>query len=124
MQDWPGHKKELEGLIDDGVLPEDSDGIYEVKTQFKVCDRCRGTATVVNPAIDASGISREQFEGDPQFEEDYFDGKYDITCPECLGMRVVPEVEFPPEISREIDTWLRAESDYAQTCAAERAMGA
>lgn len=114
----------LEGLIDDGVLPEDSDGIYELDTKFVVCGGCSGSGSVVNPAIDASGISRGQFEEDPQFEEDYFDGKFDITCPECAGKRVVPEVEFPASIRQEIASWLRAESDHAQTCAAERAMGA
>jgi hypothetical protein len=114
----------LEGLIEDGILPEDSDGIYELDTKYEVCDCCRGSGSVVNPAIDAGGISREQFEEDPQFEADYFDGKYDITCPECEGKRVVPEVEFPASIRQEIASWMRAESDYAQTCAAERAMGA
>lgn len=56
---------------------------------YEVCDRCRGTGKHVNPSIDGHGISREEFDADPDFEEAYFEGRYDVTCYECKGERVV-----------------------------------
>lgn len=83
----------LEGLIDDGHVPEGHDGRFEVATHNEVCGVCNGSGTCVNPSIDAGGLSREDFEDDPDFEEAYFEGAYDITCPECKGQRVVPVVD-------------------------------
>lgn len=53
-----------------------------------VCPRCKGEGTVTNPEVDGPGISQERFEEDPDFEEDYMSGVYDIICPECRGKRV------------------------------------
>lgn len=57
---------------------------------FEVCPRCDGCGSHVNPAIDGNGLSREDFDQDPDFEEDYFAGVYDVPCEECRGLRVVP----------------------------------
>lgn len=57
-----------------------------------VCSTCEGRGRYVNPSIDAHGLSREDFEEDPDFAEDYMRGAYDIDCMACDGRRVVPEV--------------------------------
>jgi hypothetical protein len=68
-------------------------------TVWAVCPTCEGEGKHVNPSIDSHGISREEFDEDPDFEEAYFSGAYDVTCVECKGQRVVPgcEVEGCPE---------------------------
>jgi hypothetical protein len=54
-----------------------------------VCPVCNGEGKTVNPNIDAHGLTREDFDEDPDFAEDYMAGVYDITCAACNGMRVV-----------------------------------
>lgn len=59
-----------------------------IPARFDVCPCCRGKGKTVNPAIDGHGISPEEFAEDPDFAEQYRNGLFDITCPECDGMRV------------------------------------
>ena len=115
----------------DGEAPEDCDETMEVAfpARFAVCPLCSGTGKVVDPDIDCCGLTREDFDDDPDFEEDYFDGVYDVTCPQCRGERVVPAVDqgaLPPALRVLYDGWRAARSadaEYAQECAAERRMG-
>ena len=60
-----------------------------------VCDTCHGKGSRVNPSVDGHGISPEEFDEDPDFREDYFAGRYDVTCSECEGHGrvVVPDEE-------------------------------
>jgi hypothetical protein len=64
----------------------------KLPTVFDVCDLCRGTGSVVNPSMDAGGLTEEDFDRDPDFREEYFSGMHDITCPQCRGKRVIPVV--------------------------------
>jgi len=66
----------------------------ELPGRYEVCSRCQGKGTHVNPAIDGNGLSAEDFAEDPDFEEAYFAGHYDITCQECQGQRVVPVADI------------------------------
>lgn len=50
-----------------------------------VCPTCNGRGRHVNPSIDAHGISSSEFDEDPQFEEEYKSGAYDVSCYECGG---------------------------------------
>lgn len=68
---------------------EGTDVEVEIPAKFEVCPRCEGKGTHVNPAIDGNGLSREDFEADPDFEEAYLAGRYDVRCEECQGERVV-----------------------------------
>lgn len=43
--------------------------------KMEVCESCHGTSKHVNPSIDAHGISPEEFDEDPDFAEDYFEGR-------------------------------------------------
>ena len=93
-----------EGDDDDGDPLDDE---YEARTSFCMCSMCRGSGRVVDPKIDASGISQDEFDEDPQFKRDYYGGMYDIQCPECKGVRVVPDGEtmlndLPPGVKARI----------------------
>jgi RecJ-like exonuclease len=71
---------------------------YERERPFNwvICDRCRGHGKHVNPNIDGHGLSREDFDEDPDFAEDYFSGVYDVACHECRGAGKVKV----PDVSR------------------------
>jgi len=66
----------------------------ELPTCWEVCDVCDGEGKYVNPSIDASGITAEQFADDPEFEESYFGGVYDVVCEHCGGKRVVKVADW------------------------------
>lgn len=94
-----------------------------IPCRYEVCDRCRGSGTIVNPAIDGHGISQEEFDEDPDFEEGYFSGRYDIVCPDCQGKRVVSvpdESRADPAVLKAYHDDKRAEADYERECEAER----
>jgi hypothetical protein len=69
------------------------DVAHDLPAKFEVCPTCEGKGSHVNPSIDSHGISREEFDADPEFEEAYFAGRYDVTCHECKGQRVVLVVD-------------------------------
>lgn len=101
-----------------------------VHCRYEVCDLCRGSGKVVNPSIDCGGLTREDFDQDPDFEEDYFAGRYDVTCPECQGLRVVPAWSFVENnafsklVAEWLEDWERDEAYSYAEMAAERRMGA
>lgn len=59
------------------------------KSKWVVCPVCRGEGKTVNPDIDAHGLTREDFDEDPDFQESYLRGDYDITCRACNGRTTV-----------------------------------
>ena len=69
------------------------------KFHWDVCPTCKGNGKHVNPSIDASGLTSEDFNDDPDFAEDYRSGMYDVTCYECHGKRVVP-IDDDPEATK------------------------
>lgn len=72
-------------LEEAGLDPE-----QPVRVRFEVCPLCDGRGKHVNPSIDAHGLTRDDFDEDPDFAEDYFRGNYDIRCNLCGGEKVVP----------------------------------
>ena len=122
-------------------------GVERVLTlpgKYEVCDRCRGKGTHVNPSIDEHGITQEEFDQDPGFQEDYMSGVYDVQCYECKGERVVmvidrelmvdhPRVRLGrwrggsrtrARILARIDDAAQADWEYEQMCRMERESGA
>lgn len=90
--------------------------------RFEVCPRCEGKGVHDHPAF-SNGISRDQFDEDPDFAEDYFKGRYDVRCSECNGERVVsvPDEEaLTPEQARVLADHRNARAEEA----AERRMRA
>lgn len=64
-----------------------------IPAKFSLCPRCRGVGSHVNPAIDGNGISPDQFREDPDFEEAYFRGDYDVACHRCAGEKVIKVID-------------------------------
>lgn len=95
-----------------------------------VCPTCGGKGTHVNPSIDSHGLSSDDFYSDPDFEEAYFNGYYDVTCYRCNGRNVVDEVDYitlertDPELYQEWESYINAAYDHwAEVAAEQRAMG-
>jgi hypothetical protein len=107
----------------------DEEYMAEFPAVFDVCSLCEGQGSHVNPSIDAHGISAEEFYEDPGFAEDYFSGVYDVTCYECKGLRVAPQVDtthLTDQQKKDYDVLQEKICDdamYAAECAAERRMG-
>lgn len=87
---------------------------------FEVCDRCRGTGKHVNPSIDSHGISREEFDADPEFEEAYFAGRYDVTCSVCKGERVVPVADEDRFTDEQKAIWAKLEGQWEDEAMSRR----
>lgn len=103
------------------------DGDVNLPVKLDVCPNCQGKGSHVNRNIDSHGITAEEFAEDPDFEEAYFSGVYDVPCDECKGLRVVEVVNrdaCTPEILKEYDEQLQEDCDYQTQCAAELRMGA
>ena len=58
-----------------------------------LCPMCEGDGTVVDPSIDSSGISNEDFYEDPEFENAYHSGFYNIRCPSCKGNKIIQTID-------------------------------
>jgi len=114
----------IETLIENGAKPDDFDGIVECSVRFEVCPTCDGHGKHVDPNIDAGGISGEDFYDDEDFAEGYMGGRYDVTCYECNGERVVPQVDLPADIVSHVDEYENETADYLEVSRAERMMGA
>ena len=95
--------------------------------QYEVCPVCRGKGTHVNPSIDCDGLTREDFDEDPDFRDDYLRGVYDVPCNHCGGKRVVPDVDWDAlseEIAEMYREQLADEAMYRREQMAELRMGA
>lgn len=111
------------------AIPAGEDGYSteEVPMTYTVCPTCNGKGTHVNPSIDYNGLTREDFDEDPDFEEGYFNGAYDVACYQCKGKRVVPVINrsaCDPEVLKYLDEQEEERQRDAWERAAEMAMGA
>jgi hypothetical protein len=117
--------KKMTGTFSD----EDEEGNeveHTLRLKFEVCDTCEGRGVYVNPSIDSNGLTREDFDQDPDFAEDYFSGRYDITCAVCKGLRVEPVVDEANNPKALVERYQDLEADswaYARELAHERDMG-
>lgn len=103
----------------------------ELPAKWEVCGRCNGNGKHVNPAIDGNGLSREDFDEDPDFEESYFRGDYDMKCEECDGRTTVVEIDEATCRAQGLEKELSMYWEYRRDMAAwdrevqaERRMGA
>lgn len=73
---------------------DDEEVEHKIPAKYEVCSRCYGEGKHVDPNIDGDGITGSEWaelcDGDPDFPDDYMSGKFDVTCEECNGLRVVP----------------------------------
>lgn len=106
--------------MDDGEEIEIS---VKVPAKFEICQRCRGEGKHVNPSIDGNGISREDFDADPDFEEGYFSGRYDIRCEaRCEEGKVrLPDFNAcTPDQKDAVKAWEKHQEEVAQWDADDR----
>jgi hypothetical protein len=90
-----------------------------------VCPVCHGKGKYVNPAIDSQGLTREDFEEDPDFADEYKSGLYDITCQSCGGKNVILVPDDPnSDCARQLEEIMKSEYETRVTEMAERRMGA
>ena len=65
------------------------------ESKFEICETCQGRGTYVNPSIDSGGITASEWEEwDEDDREDYWSGRYDITCSQCSGQKVIQVLEY------------------------------
>lgn len=102
------------------------DDVYSIGVKYEVCDLCRGLGSHVNPSVDAGGLHPEDMDEDGW--QAYFSGSYDVSCPECKGLRVVP-VPAPRDAGeqaacKELEQWQEQARADAALDRAERLAGA
>lgn len=91
-----------------------------------VCPLCNGKGSHVNPSIDSHGLTREDFDDDPDFAENYFSGMYDVPCYRCNGRNVCLVVDEEKCDKHLLAYFRRVEEDerqYNAMCASELRMG-
>jgi hypothetical protein len=97
--------------------------------EWVICDECRGEGK--SSAYLGAYTMDEMDEAGPEFEEDYFAGRYDRTCECCKGSGKLKVIDYDRVRGRLQEAYLRAyqeqereERAYQRICAAERRMGA
>lgn len=98
-------------------LMEYEEELITVPFTWAVCDRCEGKGTHVNPSIDCDGLTREDFDDDPDFADSYRAGEYDVPCAACQGRRVMPQTDDPRVLAKQGEL-----AAYARESARELAM--
>lgn len=91
----------------------------ELPWKWAVCPICNGNGKHVNPSIDAGGLTREDFDDDPDFRDDYLAGAYDVPCNHCGGRTTVPAVDEAATDARLLALYREQERDRAQARADE-----
>ena len=106
---------------------DEDEGIsFSLPARYEVCDRCEGEGTHIADGIDSHGITREEFDADPDFEEAYFSGRYDVPCTECGGKRVVLCVNRAfanSEVLAIFDAMVEEDYRFDAICESERRFG-
>ena len=93
---------------------DDEEVKVELPARFEVCELCNGRGTHVHPSVDACGISKNDFDDDPEFEEAYFGGHYDVACYRCKGKRVEPIVNEDILTTRQKESWDNIQKQWAE----------
>jgi len=116
------YRNPVTGEYNDDLFGEDA---ILVPFTYAVCSCCGGSGTTERTDIDCSRLVDSMREdGDDEGLEHYFQGGYDIVCPECHGQRVEEVPELPEWAHKLIDEWAKDEAEDRRYAAMERAMGA
>ena len=104
------------------IYNEDTDEEIRIAHVNQICGNCDGEGVHTNPSIGAITSSEWAEWGDDE-RAGYFDGRYDVTCVECHGDRVV-RVADPA--GPHFETWVAEQHEragWAAVEAQERAYG-
>ncbi len=99
-----------------------------VPAVYEVCPTCSGHGAH-SRAVERDGggfTASEWADEDPDFREDYLSGRYDRTCEECHGQRVILVPDFARmdvEEARAFEANSNALADMRAEEAAERRFG-
>ena len=127
--------KRLEKTVHIGHDEHGEMQMHTFSAKYEVCHRCEGHGKHVNPAIecDGGGITGSEMAEimveDPNFQNDYLGGMYDITCTCCKGNRVIlviDETSFDAEDKaafKKYQVQLEEDWNFEAECASERRMG-
>jgi hypothetical protein len=124
--DWFSSLDEKHNKATVTLFDGDDEEEVEVPVKLEVCPTCEGRGKHVNPSIDAGGLSRDDFDEDPDFREEYMSGMYDVSCYECSGKRVVPVIDedhCDAAILKRIHAKQEEDEDFRRLQEAERRMG-
>lgn len=112
----------------------DEDGVeteHELPSKFEVCPQCEGHGSCLHPDIGSYAYSSEEFNEafDDEEQAEYFrrGGRYDVTCFECNGKRVVEVVDedkAEPELLKLYRKKLDDDFAYQRMVESERRYGA
>jgi len=94
---------------------------HSLPSRWDICGRCRGSGKHDHPAF-SNGLTQEDFAEDPDFKEDYMEGRYDVSCSECggTGKVLVPdEAAMNPEQLRLLAVYEQQCSEMARDAAAD-----
>lgn len=73
--------------------------------KYHVCPTCEGEGTIVNRAV--SVWTESDRAEDPEGFQDMLQGRYDVTCDQCGGKRVVTQQEDAEYAERRRDYFTR-----------------
>lgn len=116
-------------IDDEGMETE-----HELPAKFGVCSGCEGHGSRLCDGMRGHAYTAEEFYDSFDEEEaaEYFKrgGRYDVTCDECQGKRVVLVVDEAacrsPELKATLELYyakLEDDYEYRRECEAERRMG-
>ena len=110
---------DLDAYLDDLV----EEGKRRLPTRWEVCYACEGRGS---SSAYLGAFTREDFDDDPEFAEDYFAGTYDRTCETCRGrttVSVIAEDRLTPEELADYHNWQEQMASLYEMEAAERRAG-
>jgi hypothetical protein len=100
------------------------DDPIEIRIKRAICGDCKGTGRIVNPAIEGDGFTASEWQeacyNDDDFAHNYWNGNYDVSCPECDRGIVIEISDKDPYV----DMIEEQIADYRREEAAERSMRA
>jgi hypothetical protein len=111
-----------------------SEAQFQLPAMFEVCPNCEGHGTHLREGIRDHAYTAEEFEEafDDEERSEYFrhGGRYDVTCEECEGKRVVLVVNRDACVSqaqkdalRRYDAEQEDDAAFRREIEAERRMG-
>ena len=95
-----------------------------IRVHMEVCPDCNGKGAYVNPNIDRHGLTADdECWHDPDFEENYMTGYYNVPCERCNGANVIP-VPSDSEVAKEWEMAQRSMYEgLSEQYAEQRMMG-